>query len=78
MIAYFDRTAALFLVREQTFDAYPVEVPAGIVEFTEMINALAAMILAKAEYEGAPEDSAQLLADLFVEGLRKIARELDE
>jgi len=76
MKAYFDRTAALFLTREASFDAYPVEVREEIVEFTEMVNALVAAIHLQAEQSGAPEDSAQQLTDTFVEGFDRIAREI--
>ena len=76
MKAYFDRTSALFLTREPSYDAYPVEVPEEIVQFTEMVSALVAAIHLKAELAGAPEDSAQDLTDSFVEGMNLIARDL--
>ena len=69
MKAYFDRTAPLFLTRERNFDGYPVEVPEEILLFTEYMNRLIGKINKEILIVGAPEDSAEYLSDIFVDGV---------
>jgi hypothetical protein len=67
MKAYFDRTEPYYLCREPQFDGNPVEVPEAIFELLESRKATLVRMEEAIENAGAPEDSAQELADLFVE-----------
>jgi hypothetical protein len=63
--AFFDRTAPLYITTEGGFDAYPCEVDEEVVEFVEKIAAMKAYMDAEIDRLGAPEDTAQQLADLL-------------
>ena len=68
----FDRTAPLFLLpmdAEDAFDGVVVELNSGDVEAILNIGAAVAAVHAAIGNAGAPEDSAQDLADYFIEQL---------
>lgn len=67
MKAYFDRTEPYYLVREPSFDAVEVEVPAYVLNLLDSRKATLVQIEEAIDIAGAPEDSAQYLADLFVD-----------
>jgi hypothetical protein len=65
--AYFDRTEPYYLSKEPTFDGNPVEVPAVIFDILDSRKATLVQMEEAIQAASAPEDSAQDLADLFVD-----------
>lgn len=75
MNVYLDLTTPLFIVREPSFDAVPVQMDGRYVEFLE---AIAAMIKEVKEAEisgGAPEDAAQDRADIITRHIAGVLHE---
>lgn len=66
MQVFFDRTEPFFLTAEQQFDGIAVEVPEGFLEKIQGRKATDKAIQDAILEAGAPEDSAQDLANLFV------------
>ena len=60
---YFDRTLPMFLTTEGSFDAVPVALDDDIAGFVVELTGVVARIEANMAEYGAPEDSAQQLAD---------------
>jgi hypothetical protein len=65
--AFFDRTEPYYLSREATFDGIEVEVPENILNLLDSRKGTLVVMEDSIEESGAPEDSAQTLADLFVD-----------
>jgi hypothetical protein len=65
MNIYFNRTAPLFLTAQDGFDSYPVAVPETVGKVVEAMTSALIEMEAAVYAAGAPEDSAQELADLF-------------
>ena len=66
MKAYFDRTEPYYLTREPSFDGNEVEVDESILNILDSRKATLVQIEDAIENAGAPEESAQELADTFV------------
>lgn len=65
MKIYFDRHLPLYLTPEAGFDSYPVDVPDTVAKvIAALVVALEEMRIA-VDAAGAPEDSAQDLADIL-------------
>ena len=67
MKAYFDRTEPYFFSREPTFDGIAVEVPAAVLNILTSRKATLLLMDEAITNAAAPEDSAQDLADTFVD-----------
>ncbi len=67
MRAYFDRTEPYYLSLEPTFDGVEVEVPSKVMDLIDARKRTLVLLEEAIEAAGAPEDSAQDLADLFVD-----------
>ncbi len=66
MRAYFDRTEPYYLAREPSFDGVEVEVSEEILNLLDNRKLTLEIIESFIEQAGAPEDSAQDLADTLV------------
>ena len=71
MLAYFDRTEPYYLTKEQQFDGNPVEIPEGVIEMLDRRKVTLEKMEEAIFSESGPEDSAQRLADLFMELLNE-------
>ena len=69
---YFDATAPLLLVAEQSFDGYAVDVDNGVAEVVFMLNEVLVDMRERIYESGAPEDYAQELAEDYVARIRSI------
>ncbi len=66
---YFDRTAPMLLTTEASFDGIEVDVPEGAALFAHDMGGLLKAMQVEIEDSGAPEDSNQALADMYVIGI---------
>ena len=66
MKVFFDRTEPFFLTEEQQFDGIEVEVPDGFLERIKSRKETDLVMQEAILEAGAPEDSAQELANLLV------------
>lgn len=71
MKAYFDRTEPYYFSRKPTFDGNPVEVDEEVLEVLESRKTTLVEIEKHIELVGAPEETAQELADTFVALLKE-------
>jgi hypothetical protein len=72
MNVYLDLTTPLFVVKEPSFDAVPIQMNSRYVEFLDAVAAMIKEVKAAEISGGAPEDNAQQRADLITKHIEGI------
>jgi hypothetical protein len=76
MSYYYDRTAPLLLTDEASFDAVPVAVTPEFGAFIIGMGKILAEMEKVAETAGSPEDTAQMLSELYEQKCHDLVSEL--
>ena len=76
MKLYFDRTLPMFLAEDPTFDGHAVEVDDRIASLVLLLGDAISAVYLKIDLAGAPEDTAQELADGFMGYVNEALEEL--